>query len=379
MGPVVIAEVAVILNEWISHRDQVTCMAKIEKPLGFVTGSIDRHVKVWSILGELWGDLEVVGEDPLRLWQFPYNWQESFEKDRQEVISVMKAIDEVDGSLEFKFVAEEPARVRKMEQDNDILPKRSLVNPEVAAKTRKEVVEEEQEMVNNPENELKMRRKKLKEDLPGSALGQDVLALIDQYNKAPPEKRSELAATVLTLKTRLHKGSQATLKRMLSDRTKTQSSHKKNELLPMIYVKSKDFTKKFPTSTSSAKKPNPRVKSLSSSIQITPSLSHCSNRFATGAASPANSSQYLTLIGVCNNSPANVPLTAKKQGDIRFSPGETERTIRKATLMVHMRKCSDIANYNSAGNAALQRQMKILGDRGSYKRAEKCLQLNGFE
>lgn len=177
-------------------------MSKLEKPLGFATGSADKHVKVWSLAGELWGDLRIVGEDPVQIWRFPYNWKESQEEERLKLIDVIKEVESEDVKG-LQFAEEEPMRVRKKWRDSEIMPKRSLINPEVVAKAKKTSVGEVQEASNTAESELKLRKRKLRDENPGTSLAQDVLALVEQYKKAPEEKRQELQEGMKTLRDRL--------------------------------------------------------------------------------------------------------------------------------------------------------------------------------
>ena len=49
---VVIVENGLIIRQLQAHQESITCMSKIENPRVFITGSIDKHVKVCSHLGE---------------------------------------------------------------------------------------------------------------------------------------------------------------------------------------------------------------------------------------------------------------------------------------------------------------------------------------
>ena len=350
--PMVIAERSIILKNWVGHAEQITCMSKIEKPLGFVSGSIDRHVKVWSLTGELWGDLKVVGEYPLVTWNFPYDWKESLEKDRLEVINVMKEIEGSNKNLEeLQLIEEEPIKVRKKEQEADILPKRSLISPKVAKKATGVIVNEDTDNINNTDFELKLRKKKLKDENPESPLAQDVIKLIELYKQAPKEKRQELQTSMSTLQTRLHKGSQTALKQMLSTTIKV---HKKNGILPMIYKKDEKIKFMNPKIVDSPKIIH--VKPLSSNTPVSLSSSHCASRFS--ARPSIDNTSYLALIGVTNNSPVSTTKTQLK--NIKYGSKETERTIRRASAILHMKKYSEIVNYNQANNTVLQKLMKLV-------------------
>ncbi len=108
-GPLVVVEKCMIVKEWEAHKDQISCISKIEKPLGFITASLDKHVKVWSARGEEWGDIMIVGENPVRLWSFPYDWNEVREKDKADVIEVMKLIEPLVNPESQAILFDEPA------------------------------------------------------------------------------------------------------------------------------------------------------------------------------------------------------------------------------------------------------------------------------
>jgi hypothetical protein len=37
---------------------------------------MDKHVKIWSIFGEQWGDIYLLRENYEKNWWFPFNWKE---------------------------------------------------------------------------------------------------------------------------------------------------------------------------------------------------------------------------------------------------------------------------------------------------------------
>jgi hypothetical protein len=37
---------------------------------------MDKHVKIWSMFGELWGDIYLLRENYEKHWCFPYKWKE---------------------------------------------------------------------------------------------------------------------------------------------------------------------------------------------------------------------------------------------------------------------------------------------------------------
>ena len=63
----------VLYNKWEAHSNQVNKITKIKDPQSFITCSLDKHVKVWSLEGELLGDINLVklGNN---YWKFPFDW-----------------------------------------------------------------------------------------------------------------------------------------------------------------------------------------------------------------------------------------------------------------------------------------------------------------
>jgi hypothetical protein len=62
-----------------AHLGKINSLREIEvDPFGFVTTGEDKHVRVWSKTGELWGDIDLLREKVhLELWNFPYNWHKN--------------------------------------------------------------------------------------------------------------------------------------------------------------------------------------------------------------------------------------------------------------------------------------------------------------
>eukprot|EP00826_Nyctotherus_ovalis_P031485 TRINITY_DN2516_c0_g2_i2.p5 TRINITY_DN2516_c0_g2~~TRINITY_DN2516_c0_g2_i2.p5 ORF type:complete len:144 (-),score=38.69 TRINITY_DN2516_c0_g2_i2:820-1251(-) len=81
------------MHEWKAHSDQVYAISRIAKPDGFVTTSLDKHVKLWSREGTLWGDLIICGPNPALFWNFAYDWSGERESEKEEVIEVLKVIE----------------------------------------------------------------------------------------------------------------------------------------------------------------------------------------------------------------------------------------------------------------------------------------------
>ena len=194
----------IITNEWQGHRGRINCLAKIEKPLGFITGSIDKHVRVWSLYGDMWVDLTIIGKDPIIKWEFPYDWNEVKEKDKNEVIAVMKQIEP--GSdpelLKIQFEDEEPVKVGEVEKNKEN-PKVTLKWPLMVSKKgekKNSQIEEASPALDEQKN-WRMKLKGDKIELP--RLAQDVTALVDIYNNSSAEKKKELLSSMDDLREKL--------------------------------------------------------------------------------------------------------------------------------------------------------------------------------
>ncbi len=57
MLPPLVELKSLLINEWKAHTDNIVSLKTLESPPGFITTSLDRHVKLWSKDGDLWGDL----------------------------------------------------------------------------------------------------------------------------------------------------------------------------------------------------------------------------------------------------------------------------------------------------------------------------------
>lgn len=94
--PPLIDSKSLLVREWVAHRDNILSLKTIKNPEGFITTSLDRHVKLWSRSGELWGDLFISNssqtQKPL-VWAFPMDWDEVEKKRVEKVNKVMEEIE----------------------------------------------------------------------------------------------------------------------------------------------------------------------------------------------------------------------------------------------------------------------------------------------
>jgi hypothetical protein len=68
-------EKLVQLKQWAAHKQGIVSMKLLDEPLGLITCSIDKHVKIWSLKGELWGDIYLLKESYDKKWAFPFEWK----------------------------------------------------------------------------------------------------------------------------------------------------------------------------------------------------------------------------------------------------------------------------------------------------------------
>ena len=136
----------------------------------------------------------------------------------------------------------------------------------------------------------------------------------------------------------------------------------------MIYTKTNDYIKQPIISSTTVKKQTTHHVSTHS----------MNNRDALGSTKLFRNNRFLAQIGVTKGSytPKDhvTPFGSRKLSkDIRYNPQETERTIRRAAVMLHMKKLSDIANYNQTDNNVLQQQIKLINNfnKTAYKIPKK--------
>lgn len=355
-----LSEESIVVNEWQGHDGQVTCAAKIEKPLGLITGSVDKHVRVWSLYGEMWVDLTIIGKNPIVKWDFPYDWNEVKEKDKNEVITVMKEIEPGSDSdlSKIQFDDEEPVKVQTTERPKEV-PKIVLRHPiatpankKTARKTSRTSVREE------------LWRMKLRGDKTEPGLVQDVVALVDIYRNASAERKKEIIDSMGGLRDKLRKPlvstvdqeSQHMLSHLYMSKAKQLTSSKKKDLLPTVYLQPKQDN----TAKKNLAKQKTALSYFVKPTQITPltlkantprrrdicAIKAYSKKSANTTPKPFTASGSRTQSLVCRN--------------VRFAPGEVEREMLLATCKLPLKKQSNISNYNQADNLVLQQQVKMI-------------------
>ena len=103
----------------------------MNNPECYITASLDRHVKIWSREGDLFGDIITYGENPVITWKFPYDWSEQQEKEKNEVISIMKKLEPNEKYDKMKIEYDNikgnrKIRLTKKNEWDQIVPKRTF-------------------------------------------------------------------------------------------------------------------------------------------------------------------------------------------------------------------------------------------------------------
>lgn len=58
-----------------------------------MTCSPDKHVKLWSMNGELWGDINLMKENYDKQWSYPFDWSEKKVKEIERVKALMEIVE----------------------------------------------------------------------------------------------------------------------------------------------------------------------------------------------------------------------------------------------------------------------------------------------
>ena len=79
--------------QWFAHKGQVNSINFIENPDGIITCSAEKHVKLWSLDGTLWGDINLMKENYDKQWTYPFDWSEKKEKEIERVKLLMTVVE----------------------------------------------------------------------------------------------------------------------------------------------------------------------------------------------------------------------------------------------------------------------------------------------
>jgi len=106
LPPMLDAKQCVQHYEVRGHKQALNSLREIRcSPFGFISTGMDKHVKVWSLFGECWGDIFLVRESFEKRWCFPFNWEAVREHEVDQARKVLGQIRET--QLRHEIVAEE--------------------------------------------------------------------------------------------------------------------------------------------------------------------------------------------------------------------------------------------------------------------------------
>eukprot|EP00826_Nyctotherus_ovalis_P001518 TRINITY_DN10244_c0_g4_i2.p1 TRINITY_DN10244_c0_g4~~TRINITY_DN10244_c0_g4_i2.p1 ORF type:complete len:419 (+),score=78.83 TRINITY_DN10244_c0_g4_i2:25-1257(+) len=205
-GPVLVIEKSVLLNQWKAHSGHITHVSMIERPEGMATAGMDRHVKLWSINGALWGNLTITGQHSVLVWNFPYDWNAVKANEKKSLVKVLAQLK----------LAKEPAAINadevlckvKIEGEEDelghLVPKRSLVN-------MKKVYDSVESVVSRVKSRkaVKHRGSENEEEVKKEAkeswlrLGENICSAVDEYRQSPVSRRSSIENTLHEYKSKI--------------------------------------------------------------------------------------------------------------------------------------------------------------------------------
>jgi len=90
-------------HQWLAHQAPITSIRFVHNPEGLVTCASDKHVIVWSLMGEMWGDINLMKENIDKKWTYPFDWSEKKEQEIQRVKKLMAVIEEPTDEEEIVF------------------------------------------------------------------------------------------------------------------------------------------------------------------------------------------------------------------------------------------------------------------------------------
>jgi hypothetical protein len=83
---------SVLVKQWVAHSAPITRINKIKEPASFVTNSLDKHFKIWSLSGSIFADVSL-GRLEENVWRFPFDWVGQKLKDIELVFDALKLIE----------------------------------------------------------------------------------------------------------------------------------------------------------------------------------------------------------------------------------------------------------------------------------------------
>jgi len=394
-----------LYNLFDAHHDMITCISELNNPAGIVTSSMDQHVKLWSINGDLWGDLTIVGADPVIKWNFPYDWNEIRNTEKEslvEVLSVLNPEEKCDKNMinfEETFDNPEKSKRKKSTIVSDVIPKRSLIKPPITDNVIKsqhqekpgkklKTIKEENESTKKSKKKAQKEEKQEKdesesEDYPEEKyqgkLAEDVAAMLETYKIAPELQKESISNALNELKRRMSSQTQDAISQYdLLPKIKNTGKNKKTEILPQFYIKDsinskndhfKQIKGRYAITCDDKDKDlnNPVLKAKLTKALSLDKLHGKRNigkalRDKKGLLCSLGKIDVTNVARNSNLASASVSIIAGPQMgiNVKYSPGEVNRQMELSMLNLKMKKMSDIQNYQQKDNETAKTQMKLL-------------------
>ena len=83
---------SVLIKRWYAHQAGITSLVHVEEPSCLISCGIDKHVKIWTLEGDILGDINL-GRLGNRLWNFPYDWMHAKLQELEEAFKVLKKVE----------------------------------------------------------------------------------------------------------------------------------------------------------------------------------------------------------------------------------------------------------------------------------------------
>eukprot|EP01022_Parablepharisma_sp_SALTPOND_P033267 TRINITY_DN88388_c0_g1_i1.p1 TRINITY_DN88388_c0_g1~~TRINITY_DN88388_c0_g1_i1.p1 ORF type:complete len:1327 (-),score=132.42 TRINITY_DN88388_c0_g1_i1:797-4777(-) len=385
-GPWVIAEKNLLLSDFRAHKDLVCSIKRIESPKGFVTASYDRHFKVWSRNGDLWGNINTAGDDPVVYWKFPLDWSEERKKDKAKIIELIKEIEPNDNveedQLNFETYDSNPEHYFTQPSKNEAKKRqrkielRRVVDPplrlEVARKVLKKPTLKEPQFSKKPALEKSSQSPKKKPELEQNdpRLAKDVIALLDTYKDSPQEKKFSIYRSLESLKDRLQRdGNELISQYALPNEQTFEEKSASPTMLPLYFARDpkpldmQTVVSKYAVSSASKtggtqRKLTSRLTPKNSSVHST--RSRISTTLRGDKRGILKGLKRIDVVGTARKKMATGIVMTTRSGDIRQTPREVGRQFDKSIISLSMKKFAEIKNYNPVDNSVLQQEMDMM-------------------
>eukprot|EP00347_Sterkiella_histriomuscorum_P016786 403351858 len=102
LPPILDAKQCIQIKEYKGHKLNINSVKEIQcAPYGFMTTSMDKHVKIWSLFGKLWGDIYLIKENYDKNWCFPFNWKSIRNNEVEQAKKVLSSIRDLQVKSNF--------------------------------------------------------------------------------------------------------------------------------------------------------------------------------------------------------------------------------------------------------------------------------------